>query len=130
MTATTRERWPLPGTTLKPALSLALAIEHAPMGLLMLRNDKSGDFEPFIAEGLSEEQSLRFGPHAPGVGPIGVAGLEHRRVTVDDVLHEGNGTEPAFRELAQAVGFRGLDCVPLTLDDGSVIGVPAALFRI
>src|SRR6185436_11830321 len=51
----------------------------------------------------------------------------HRRVTVDDVLHEGNGTEPAFRELAQAVGFRGLDCVPLTLDDGSVIGVLAEL---
>src|SRR5436190_4969227 len=130
MTATTRERWPLPGTTLKPALSLALAIEHAPMGVLMLRNDKSGHFEPFIAEGLSEEQSSRIGPHAPGVGPIGLAGSEHRRVTVDDVMHEGNGTEPAFREIALAVGFRGLDCVPLTLDDGTVIGVLAALFRI
>ena len=130
MTATIRERWPLPGTTLKPALSLALAIEHAPMGVLMLRDDKSGDFEPFIAEGLSDEQSLRFGSHRPGIGPIGLACAEHRHVTIDDVLHDGNGTEPAFREIAQALGFRGLDCVPLTLDDGTVIGVLAALFRI
>jgi signal transduction histidine kinase len=100
------------------------------MGVLMLRNDRSGELEPMIAEGLTDEQSVQFGRHRPGVGPIGRAASEQRRVTIDDVLLESNDAEPSFREVARALGFRGLDVVPLALEDGSVIGVLAALFKI
>src|SRR4051812_25056691 len=129
MTATIRERWPLPGKTLQPALSLALAIEHAPMGVLLLRNDKSGELELMIAEGLSDEQSTQFGRHQFGNGPIGRACVERRRITINDVLLEGIDIEPAFREIAAGLGFRALDVLPLTLEDGSVIGALAAMFK-
>jgi len=131
MTATIPERWPLPGTALKPALSLVLAIEHATMGILMLRNEATGALEPVITEGLTDEQSTTFGLHRPGVGPVGVALSEHRRVFVRDVMVDGDGAaEPTFREIARGVGFRALDVVPLTIEDGTVIGALAVLFPI
>lgn len=120
----------LPESALKPALALALEIEHSPMGLLMLPNEHSGTLEPVVAEGLTEEQSRRFGAQRPGIGPIGMAYAQQRRVTIRDVLSESDGSQGALREIARAVGFRGLDVVPLTLDGGSVVGAVTALFRV
>ncbi|MGH7679384.1 MAG: GAF domain-containing sensor histidine kinase [Gemmatimonadaceae bacterium] len=127
MASTIRQTWHLPDTELRPALSLALAIEHAPMGVLMLRSETSDALEPVVSEGLTDDQCLRFAPTRPGHGPVGLACAEHRRVTIPDVLLDGDGL-PGLREMARGIGFRGLDVVPLTLDDGKVIGAMAALF--
>ena len=131
MTSRIQQTWPLSDTDLQPALTLALAIEHAPMGILMLRDEKTGELEAVAAEGITQEQRERFGRHRPGIGPLGVAYSEHRRVTVLDIEGDGNGngdTDGSLRELANAMGFRCLDVVPLMLADGAVIGVFAALF--
>lgn len=126
-----RETWPLPDTELKPALALALAIEHAPMGVLLLKDDASGALELVVAEGLTDEQSSRIGPQVPGIGPMGLAFAEHRRVTVCDVLSDCDGdAADGMRDIARDIGFRALDVVPLTLADGHVIGALAAFFRL
>src|SRR5258705_4001844 len=124
-----QELWPLSETELKPALALALAIEHARMGLLMLRDDASGALQTVVAEGLTAEQWQRFGPQQPGIGPVGVAYSEHRHVTIRDIAQDLEGFQDSLREVADRVGFRGLDVVPLTLGDGTVIGAVAVFFR-
>src|SRR6185503_12034179 len=121
--------WHLSESELKPALAFALALEHAPMGLLMLRDDSDGGLlQPVVAEGLTSEQSQRFGAHMPGVGPIGVAYSEHRHVTIKDATSDAEEFHGALRDIANRVGFRGLDVVPLMLDNGAVLGALAALF--
>lgn len=127
MAANIRELWPLPDSALKPALALALAIERAPRGFLMLRNDGSGSLDPVVGEGLTTEELQLFGPQHVGVGPVGTACAEHRRVSIRDCTTDG-GVESTLRELALGIGFRGIDVVPLALADGSVIGAVAALF--
>lgn len=129
MSSRMQELWPLSETELKPALEFALAIEHAPMGVLMLRDDASGALCTVIAEGLTDEQSSRFGPQQPGVGPVGVAYSEHRHVSIRDVAQDCEGFQDTLREFAQGVGIRGLDVVPLVLGDGTVIGAFAVFFR-
>ena len=127
MSASIRETWPLPDSALKPALALALAIEHAPMGMLMLRDDGAGTLEPVVSEGMSDGARQLFQGQRPGIGPVGVCFSEHRRVTITDVLHDVDaGT--ALRDAAVGAGFRALDVVPLMLGDGDVIGAVAALF--
>lgn len=122
------ETWPLPDSVVRDALTFALELEHAPMGILLLRNGTPDTLEPAIAEGVSDEMCRRFGAQKAGVGPVGIAFAEHRRITIRDVLVDGDTALP-LRELAQGVGFRALEVVPLMLDDGTVIGVVAALFR-
>ncbi|HEU4996052.1 MAG TPA: ATP-binding protein [Gemmatimonadaceae bacterium] len=129
MSSRMQELWPLSETELKPALAFALAIEHAPMGLLMLRDDASGTLEIVVAEGLTAEQWERFGPQQPGVGPVGVAYAEHRHITIRDVAQDCEGFQDSLRDIADCVGFRGLDVVPLSLGDGTVIGAVAVFFR-
>ena len=123
-----RDVWPLPDSALKPALALALAIEHAPMGILMLRNE-DGSLEPVLTEGLAADACSRFGSQKPGEGPIGMACKHTRRVTIRDVLAAEDGllTGP-FRDIAAGMGFRALDVVPLILSDGNAIGAVTALF--
>ena len=122
------ETWPLPDSVVRDALTFALELEHAPMGILLLRNGTPDTLEPAIAEGVSDEMCRRFGVQRAGVGPVGIAFAEHRRITIRDVLDDGD-TAPPLRELAHGVGFRALEVVPLMLEDGTAIGVVAALFR-
>ena len=122
------ETWPLPDSVVRDALTFALELEHAPMGILLLRNGTPDTLEPAIAEGVSDEMCQRFGVQRAGVGPVGIAFAEHRRITIRDVLDDSDTALP-LRELAQGVGFRALQVVPLMLDDGTAIGAVAALFR-
>jgi signal transduction histidine kinase len=127
MAVSIRDMWPVPDSALRPALALALAIEHAPKGVLMLRNDGSGSLDPVVAEGMTDEELLLFGSQQVGVGPVGQAYAEHRRVSIRDCTADGEA-ESALRRVALGIGFRGIDVVPLALADGSVIGAVAALF--
>ena len=110
---------------LKPALSLALALEHAQMGLLMLRDDLTGELYPAVNVGLTPEQCAEFSLDRPGLRPFGLASQEHRRVTIRDAARDGDG----FGELARGIGFRGLDVVPLSRDHGKPLGAMGMFFR-
>ena len=119
--------WPLPVTALKPALELALAIEHAPMGVLVLTSEKADRYEPVIAEGLADDQLSEFSSGRLADGLFDTAISEHRRVTIPDVFAEGHSEQ--LRELARMLGFRAIDVVPLMPENGRVVGALAALFR-
>jgi signal transduction histidine kinase len=123
---TVRQTWPLTDETLKPALELALAVEHAPMGVLLLSTEAADTLEPVLGEGLTTDQCTCFGHWRPGVGPFGIAFSEHRRVTVPDIMKDGDSRQ--MRRAARTIGFRALDVVPLTLDDGRTIGAMGLLF--
>ena len=83
-----REHPVLDTIDLKPALRLALALERAPMGVIMLQDELSGHLYPALSQGLTAQQCTEFGVHRPGVGPVGLAFSQHERVTVD-VLADG-----------------------------------------
>ena len=128
MSSAVLERWSLPEVELKPALHLALELEHTSMGVLMLRDEEAGTLELAVSEGLTPEQSSYFRNEQPGVGPVGTACAHRRRVTIPDATSDGNGFGVAVRDQARAVGFRGLDVVPLSLTDGTALGAVALLF--
>ena len=118
--------WPLPPSALKPALTLALAIEHAPMGILMLRNQESGTLQPVIGEGLQEEAWQTCGSALCSLEPITRAFAQNARYSVRDIMEDG---ETRLRPIAEGLGWRAMDVVPLRLTDDSVIGAVAALFK-
>ena len=115
----------MPAEELKPALELALELEHGDMGVLMLHDDSIGAVRPALGIGLNEDQFAAIGPHHPGVGPIGRAVLTHRRVTVRDAWRDAS----AMPDLAHRVGYRGIDIVPLFAFDGHTVGAIAVMFR-
>jgi signal transduction histidine kinase len=122
------EKWSLPDAELKPALALALELEHTSMGLLLLRDKESGELELALTEGLTPEQSSHFGHGRPGLEPVGRAMAERRRLFIADAMNDGNGFSHTLQDTARAVGFRGLDVVPLELRDGTAIGAVTLLF--
>ena len=118
--------WPLPPSALKPALTLALAIEHAPMGILMLRNQDSGTLEPVIGEGLHEEAWQTCGTALCALEPITQAFANNARYSVQDVMDDG---AHGLRPIAEGSGWRAIDVVPMRLTDDTVVGAVAALFK-
>jgi signal transduction histidine kinase len=127
MLGTVRETWPVPDATARNALTFVLEIEHAPMGMLLLSNKAADALEPAIGVGLSDDVCVQVGSQKAGVGPIGVAFAEHRRVAIRDIREDGIA-EPRFRDFAQLAGFRGLDVIPLLLEDDRPIGAVAVFF--
>src|SRR5690242_9565638 len=93
MLAGVHDTWDLQAVDLKPALALALELEHAQMGVLLLHDETSDELFPALGEGLTAEQCAQFGHQRPGVGPFGIAFAEHRRVTVTDALHGAGSDE-------------------------------------
>jgi len=132
MLAGGRDTWYLQAVDLKPALALALELERAQMGLLLLHDDLSDELFPAVGEGLTPEQCAQFGLQRPGIGPFGVAFAERRRVTVSDVQHE-EGADPAaaqrLRMVATDLGFRTMVVVPLAIDGERPLGALAVMFR-
>src|SRR4051812_11265751 len=68
---------------LKSALALAVALERAPMGLLMLHDSLTGHLYPALAHGMTSSECASIGVHRPGIGPIGLAFSEGHPVTVE-----------------------------------------------
>ena len=123
----THVSWPLPAAELKPALELALALTRADSTVLLLHDDSLGALVPAVAYGISEEQAASIGAHRPGADAdlFGRALVERRRVVVRDAWK----SEPALSTLAQTLGFRSLEIVPLVGLDGQRVGELVMLFR-
>jgi signal transduction histidine kinase len=117
-----RLSWPLPFSELEPALALMLALEEAPMGVMMLRQAESDSLYPVLGRGLRAGQVERFGIHHKGVGPFGTASGNHRRVSIADAW------ETDLSVVAHELGFRAIDIVPLCRGDGPAFGVAVAMF--
>ena len=62
--------WGVSPDELKPALELALTLEHTRTGMLMLLDESSGELRPAVYEGLSEEQCVAFGRLHTHDGPL------------------------------------------------------------
>jgi signal transduction histidine kinase len=125
MLAAGREHPVLDKIDLKPALRLALALERAPMGLIMLQDELSGHLYPALSQGLTAQQCTEFGVHRPGVGPVGLAFSQRERVTVD-VLADGAAD---LKRHAATLGFDVLVAVPLGPDDQTILGVLAIFHK-
>src|SRR5258705_10489587 len=103
---------------LKSALALAIALERAPMGLLMLHDHLSGHLYPALAHGMTPKESSDFGEHRPGMGPIGLAFSERRPVTVNDT----EVVDPELRSLMHAGQGPRPSAVPLSADPSTRLG--------
>jgi len=118
------DSWPLPATELQPALELASTLTHADMGVLMLHDDRSDALLPAVCVGLSDEDREAIGPHRSGIGPFGQAMAERRRVVIRDAMHEA-----PISQLAERIGFQGIDIQPLIGANGQLIGALGLMFR-
>lgn len=110
---------------MKSALALAIALERAPMGLLMLHDPLSGHLYPALAHGMTPQQGSEFGVHRPGIGPFGIAYSERRPVSVSCTAKLGS----ELRGTMQALHCPRLSAVPLSTDTSNVLGVLVLLHR-
>jgi len=121
----THASWPLPAAELRPALELVLTLARADMTVLLLHDDTSDTLTPAAASGLDDEHVALMGAHRPGTDAFTVALAEHRRIVVRDAW-DG---DQSFGPLAQALGFRGIEIVPLFGLDGQIVGELVMMFR-
>jgi signal transduction histidine kinase len=117
--------WPLPAAELRPALELALTLARADMTVLLLHDETGGALVPAAAFGIDDEQIALIGSHTPGADAFSLALLEHRRVVVRDASERNE----SFGPLASALGFRGIELVPLFGIDGQSVGELVMMFR-
>jgi signal transduction histidine kinase len=120
----THASWPLPAAELRPALELALALARADMTVLLLHDETAGTLIPAAAFGLDDEHVALIGSHRPGADDFSAALSEHRRIVFRDAWHQA-----AFGPLAQTLGFRAIEIVPLFDFDGQMLGELVMMFR-
>ncbi len=129
MTSWRQDTWTVDDRDLQPALSLAMLLSRASMGLLLLRNGDAGSLRTVIAEGLTRDESLMFGGGARTLAAIANACSTRRRVIIRDArVDDADGAE-GVRELSQRIGFRGLEILPLERNGDITVGALALLFR-
>jgi signal transduction histidine kinase len=104
---------------LKSALALAVALEGAPIGLLMLHDNLTGHLYPALLHGAADMQCTSFGLHRPGIGPIGLAFSKRRVVTVN----ESSPLDDEIRGIMNNCRCPYLSIVPLFTDPSPAIGV-------
>ena len=110
---------------LKAALALAVALERAPIGLLMLHDNLTGHLFPALLHGDTAVQHTDFGLHRPGIGPIGLAFSTRRVVTVD----ANSPLDDEIGALMREVRCPHLSVVPLFTDGTETLGVLVLMRR-
>jgi signal transduction histidine kinase len=110
---------------LAPALHVALALEHASMGALMLK-DGRGAWEPVAVAGLTQAQAGALSQELRAAALFETPDDGHLFLADATLSH---GPARQLRGVAQMIGFRGADIVALHTRDDGVIGVVAALYR-
>src|SRR5215467_8914662 len=125
MYSETHGAWPLPTRELMPALDLALSLAHADIAVLLLHDESVGALLPALAQGISDDQIALIGEHRAGTDPFGIAMAERRRVFIRDAWSETDSLAP----IAQALGFKSVDIIPLIGLEGQIVGEIAMMFR-
>jgi signal transduction histidine kinase len=129
MSAWLREGWLLDDGEVKPALSLAMLLSRASMGVLLLRDGANGAMRAVVSEGMNDDDALLFGNRISSLASIGRACARHRRVSIRDARSETSDGEGAIRELSRELGFRGMEIVPLERHGDAALGALTLLFR-
>jgi signal transduction histidine kinase len=125
MLAGAREHGVVHTLDLKSALALAVALEGARTGLLVLHDGLSGHLYPALAHGMTSQQCAGFGVHRPGIGPIGIAFAERRPTTVSCTPDLDAG----LLCLMQGLRCTNLALVPLSTDTSNVLGLLVLMHR-
>jgi signal transduction histidine kinase len=120
-----RIAWPLPVSELECALHVVRSFTRADMSVLLLNDEPAGEVIPVIAHGLTAAQLQQIGHHRPGGDPFGQALMRRQRVVVRDAWHR----EKELARLAQSLGFRSIEIIPLVGVDEHVVGEIALMFR-
>ncbi len=121
----THGAWPLPTRELMPALDLALSLARADMAVLMLHDETVGALLPALAQGITDDQFALIGEHRAGTDPFGIAMSERRRVYVRDAWQAHESLGP----MAQSLGFRSMEIIPLIGLEGQIVGEIVMMFR-
>lgn len=129
MTSWLREAWFLDDGEVQPALSLAMTLSRASMGMLLLRDTGDGAMRMAAIEGLNADESILFAGQIAGMAPIGTACAQHRRVLIRDVRADASDGNAIIRELSRRIGFRGMEVVPVERHGAAAIGALTLLFR-
>jgi signal transduction histidine kinase len=109
---------------LQPALDLALELEHATMGVLMLLDRATGELKPILRSGLTDEQLSQFGPVHPDTRAALRAAIAGKgRYTAHA---RKNGNAGALEESVSALGAKRMELFPLRRD-GHVLGALAVM---
>lgn len=117
--------WGIATDELKPALELALTLEHTRMGFLMLLDGASGELKPAVCAGLTEEQCVEFGRLNADGSPLAAALAARQAV----IARRATRTQPdEIVTFAQAVGAGRVELFPLW-HDGHVLGALALFPR-
>jgi signal transduction histidine kinase len=120
-----RITWPLPVSELECALHVVRSFTRADMSVLLLNDEQAGEVIPAIAHGLTPAQLRQIGAHRPGGDPFGRALMRRQRVVVRDAWHR----EAELARLAQSLGFRSIEIIPLVGLDDRIVGEIALMFR-
>ena len=110
---------------LKSALALAVALERAPIGLLMLHDNLTGHLYPALLHGATNMRATDFGLHRPGIGPIGLAFSTRRIVAVN----ADGPIDDDLRALMHDARCTHLSVVPLFTDPAPSLGALVLLCR-
>jgi signal transduction histidine kinase len=121
----TNGAWPLPTRELMPALDLVLSLSRADMAVLLLHDETAGALLPALGQGMTDDQIALVGAHRAGTDPFGIAMVERRRVFVRDAWNGDHSVTP----LAQSLGIRSMDIIPLIGLEGQIVGEIAMMFR-
>lgn len=125
MIAPEQTDWTFSADDLRPALSLAMALEGAESGVLLLARDEPDVYHPALGAGLLADAYESIGVARLGAGPLGTLLAHGRRLAV--AAEALSGEEIAA--LARTVGFRHLTIEPLRLADDTLAGALVLLFR-
>ena len=116
--------WGVSPDELKPALELALTLEHTRTGMLMLLDESSGELRPAVYEGLSEEQCVAFGRLHTHDGPLAALAIGRNAVAPNGRRRRPN----EIADFAHTLGAGHLELFPLQ-HDGHTFGALALVQR-
>jgi signal transduction histidine kinase len=117
--------WPLPADELKCALHLARSLTRADMSVLLLSDGDGDVLTPAASYGISDAKCALVSAPASGENPFGMAVAGRRRVVVRDAWRR----EERFARLAQSLGFRSIELIPLIGLDDEIVGELVMMFR-
>ena len=124
-----RDEWLLDDGEVKPALSLAMLLSRASMGVLLLRDGAHGAMRAVVSEGLEGDDSLLLWDRIASLPPIGLACARHRRVSIRDARAETSDGGRAMLDLSRQIGFRGMEIMPLEREGAAALGALTLFFR-
>jgi signal transduction histidine kinase len=117
--------WTFSTDDLRPALSLAMALEGADSGVLLLARDEPDVYYPALGAGSLADDYQSIGIARLGTGPLGTLLAHGRRLAVAAEALSGD----ELTALTRTFDFRHLTIEPQRLADDTLAGALVLLYR-